>query len=278
MRAPLLIGALLTLACATPEVPDALADPERAARDFLGGHIFDEAETLRPRFAEGVKPEDFPIRLMLDGPAQFRFVDLWQQRWIDGRHVVWAIVELDGEAQRFTFWLEAREGRWLIAGWSKLLVSVDPEAPTPPDSARMPIRFASATFRGSPAVAPVPADPPPAGSRASAPPVKVRLKRPVRFEGDCPKGALRKALTQLEPALARCYGAALPESRRGGRLTFALTLDGTSGPREASLVETTLLDESLRECGVRALRTVRPEVSPKALCTLRARYVFTTPK
>ncbi len=274
---PALAWLLLSLAgCEGQGVAEpAPADPERAAIELLRGHVFDPVEQLRPRFGDGVDPADFPLRLMLDGPEQYRYRDIWRLRTIDGRLVVWALVDLDGAPHVFEMWLERQRGAWRVAGWSQVPEQVEPDQPAQPAPTRVPTPFAAATFRGAPPAATVPVELSAAPSEpAPASRVDVTLKRPT-FDGDCPKATLIRKLRDLRPEVARCYaaGAAL-EAGRMGRVTLTLLLDGRAAATDARVTETTLVDDALGRCLERTLGSLPVTVGRTEVCTVRAAYTF----
>jgi len=248
-------------------------DPERAAVELLRSHVFDPVASLRPRFTREVNPADFPLRQMLDGPEQYRFIDVWRLRMVDGRLVVWSLVELDGAPHVFEMWLEDQDGAWRVAGWSQVPSRVDPAKPAPPAGTQVPTVFAAATFRGAPPSREVPVEVR-ADAGESAVPVDVRLKKPT-FDGACPRATLTRKLRALKGGLGRCYGGAVdPDAPRSGRITFTVLLDGRVGKIDARVTETTLVDGALGACVQRIVERLPVTVGTSEVCTVRAPFTF----
>ncbi len=265
----------LALGCGDePATGQGESDPEQAAVAFLKGHVFDAPEALRPHFTREVNPADFPLRLMLDGPEQYRFVDIWRLRMVDGRLVVWSLVELDGAPNVFEMWLEEQDGAWRIAGWSQVPTSVDPNQPAPPAGTRVPTPFAAATFRGAPPAQVVPVE---VREDSGETPVRVEVRlKPPTFDGKCPKRTLTRKLRRLRGGLGRCYGEAIdPDSPRAGRITFTVLFDGRVGKIDARVTETTLIDEGLDTCIQSVLKALPVTVSTSEVCTVKAPFTFT---
>lgn len=269
-----LIAALL-VGCADDAAPAAaptLDDPARAAEAFLRDHAFDAPEALRPRFVREVDPADFPLRLLVEDPAAYRFDGLWRQRTVDGRLVVEALVEVDGAPRVLEFWLERQADAWRIAGWDPTPREVDPAAPAPPAGARIPPPFAPAAFRGAPPTRTVPLAAAP-GARAAAPAraaVRVAFGRPT-FEPGCAQDeGLQRALQRRRHDLTACYTAAFGAEVRPGRVTLELTAEGATFA--ARVVETTLIDETLGTCLVRVLGEL--PAGPHGACTARTPITF----
>lgn len=262
------LALLLLAACAEERPLEVPSDPEAAAVELLSAHVFDDLAKLRPRFTREADPAELPLRLIADGPEEYRFVDVWRARMIDGRLVVSALVELRGQARVFDLWLEEQDGQWRVAGWTQVPRPVDPAAPAPPAGVQVPAPFAPATFRGAPRIQLVPLDEPAPLEAAdgAAPRMRVRFKAPA-FQGDCPEPTVRRALDALTPRLATCG-----EAGRGGRLTFDLVLAPEGA--EARLVETTLLDSALTDCARDHLETVRAPLAEGERCTVRAPLVL----
>ncbi len=251
MRRPLALLAALLLGCGDEAAPLgalALDDPARAAEVFLRDHAFDPPEALRPRFVREVDPADFPLRLLAEDPAAYRFEGLWRQRTVDGRLVVEALVEVDGVSRVLEFWLERQADAWRIAGWDPTPRDVDPAAAAPPAGARIPPPFAPAAFRGAPPARTVPL-PQPATARAATPAratTRVVFGRPT-FEPGCTlTEGLARAVEGRRDDLAACHAAAFGAEVRPGRVTLELTAEGATFA--ARVVETTLIDESLGGC------------------------------
>ncbi len=249
-------------------------DPEQAAIELLSTHVFDPVEALRPRFTREVNPADFPLRVMLDGPEQYKFIDIWRLRMVDGRLVVWALVELDGEPNAFEMWLEEQDGAWRVAGWSQVPRQVDPREEAPPVGTRVPTPFAAATFRGAPPAHVVAVEQTAAAPEEPARKVKVALKPPT-FDGDCPRSKLIRKLKGLRRGLGRCYGLAIdPDSPRAGRITFTVLFDGRVGKIDARVTETTLIDDALDACVQLVLKELPVTVGSSEVCTAVAPFTF----
>lgn len=274
MRTLAALAALLALGCGDKATEVDRVDPEQAAVTFLSAHVFAPVEALRPMFTREVNPADFPLRLMLDGPEQYRFVDIWRLRMVDGRLVVWALVELDGVPNVFEMWLEEQEGAWRVAGWSQVPTTVEPDTPATPAGTRVPTPFAAATFRGAPPAHVVAVD---VREDTGEAPVRVDVHlKPPSFDGACPNKTLTRKLRRLRPGLGRCYGDAIdPESPRAGRITFTVLFDGRVGKIDTRVTETTLIDEGLDKCIQAVLKALPVTVSTTEVCTVRAPFTFT---
>ncbi len=260
--------------CSDEPPEQVMQDPESAAVELLRDHVFDPVDQLRARFTPEVNPADFALRLMLDGPDQYRFIDIWRLRMVDGRLVVWALVELEGAPHVFEMWLELQGNAWRVAGWSQVPEPVALDRPAPPAGTRVPTPFAAATFRGAPPArvvgVEVDRETPTTASR-----FLVRLKTPS-FDGACPKASLTRKLRGLQDALGRCYAAALgaAEKLRAGRLTFTVLLDGRSGKSNARVTETTLINEDLTKCGEAVLGALPVTLGSTAVCSVKAPFTF----
>ena len=265
--------AVVFAGCSDEPPEQVMQDPESAAVELLRDHVFDPVDQLRERFTPEVNPADFALRLMLDGPDQYRFIDIWRLRMVDGRLVVWALVELEGAPHVFEMWLELQGNAWRVAGWSQVPEPVALDRPAPPAGTRVPTPFAAATFRGAPParVVGVEVD---RETPATASQFLVRLKTPS-FDGACPKASLVRKLQGLQGALGRCYAAAVDAERpRAGRLTFTVLLDGRVGKSSVRVTETTLVDEGLTKCAEAAVATLPVTVGSTAVCSVSAPFTF----
>ena len=266
-----LIVALMAACGAEDAAGPALSDPSQAAIDFLAQHAFDPADALRDRFAREVDPDDFPLRLLLEGADHYRFEDLWRQRVIDGRLVVEALVRLDESPHVIEFWLERRGDAWLIAGWDPTPHTVDPTQPAPPAGARIPPPFAPAAFRGTPSTRTVPiAAPGAAAAAARAVRVRVVLRAPTFGDGCRARDTFTRAVRAREDGLAACYASAVSGALRPGRVTLSLSPEGARFG--ARVVETTLLRAGLGECLARVLGEV--PTADHGDCTAEVRVIF----
>lgn len=277
MRALLLGVALLACSDGPTRPTAAPPDPELAAEAFLRSHVFDEPEALRERFVAAVEPADFALRLLVEDPASYRFVDLYRARSIDGRVVFTALVELDKKPHTYALWLELDAGRWRIAGWDGAPVAVDPGRPAPGGGTRVPPDLSPATFRGAPPIREVKV---PTAIRLDGdagvepeedPRVRVRTT-PVRFDGDCPERTLNRHLRKLRGPLARCYVDATGGQRKG-RVTVRVTFDRGQRP-EAYVSETTLLNNDLSDCLLRLFGAFPPTVGPEQSCEIGVPVTF----
>ncbi|MCB9537723.1 MAG: hypothetical protein H6704_15840 [Myxococcales bacterium] len=278
-RAPALLGLMLVFGCgddeAAPGATPTLDDPARAAEDFLRHHAFDPPDALRARFVREVDPADFPLRLLVEDPAAYRFDGLWRQRTVDGRLVVEALVEVDGAPRVVEFWLERQADAWRIAGWDPTSREVEPAAAAPPAGARIPPPFAPAAFRGAPPVRTVPlpasADAPRAAPTRS--PMRVVIGRPT-LEATCTESAaLERAVRGRRADLGACHAIAFGAAVRPGRVTLELTVEGATFA--ARVVETTLIDERLGACLARVLGEL--PAGDHGACTARVPITFAPP-
>ncbi len=248
---PWLALAALMLGCGKEEPVEPLIefpDPELAATTFLKSHVFEDAAALRPRFTREVEPTRFPVRAMVDAPSDYAFERIWRLRTIDNRYVVEAVVRLRNKFKRVTFWLEVQEGNWRISGWAPELSDVEMNAPTPSAGADVPVPFAAAAFRGTPAkgVVYVPT------AKSDAPkanlPVRARVQLTEVALG-CPEKALREVLENSHDRFAECYADAIDGGRlRPGRMTYELKIEGRPATVKPSLEETTLIHSTLTDC------------------------------
>jgi hypothetical protein len=257
--------------CAAP--PLASPDPEAAAVALLSKRVFDPPDVLRPWFVEGVAPEDLPLRLVVDSPADYAFLDVQRLRMVDGRAVVTALVGLDGEPHTLDVWFEYRNGAWKVAGWTNVPHPADPSKPAPPAGADVPVPLASATFRGEETPQALALDAPPEAPDEPETSVRVGVQRP-QVTGACDAGALQRHLKRLEPALRRCFTEARAE--RGGRLAFALDLDAQGSATGARVEETTLLVAGLSDCVEGVVRAEAAWPRPaEGVCAARVAVTFT---
>ena len=275
MKYALLCLLLLTACASDPEPTALLPDPERAAEDFLKNHIFDAPRTLRDRFSPGLDPSEFPLRLIVDGPEQYRYLGLYRTRTIDGRVVIDALVELLGESYAFQIWLETDGTVWRIAGWAATPLPVDAQAPAPPAGVQMPKPLAPATFRGTPPVRTVPVLDVAAELAADAPDtskVAVHVKT-LGYSGKCPRSRLKRLIRRQKSAFGRCYKKAIGRSGRRGRLTIKIIFEAGQKP-DAYLIETTLLNTALSDCLVGALSTLPPTADRGEPCEVTVPITF----
>ncbi len=266
-----LISFLFLAGCAAP--PLASQDAEAAAVALLSSRVFEPPDQLRPWFVEGVEPENLPLRLVVDSPAAYDFLDVQRLRMIDGRAIVTALVALDGEPHTLDVWFEHRNGAWKVAGWTHVPHPADPAKPAPSAGADLPVPLASATFRGDEAPPALALDAPSAPAEAASAPVRIGVQRP-QVTGACDAAALHRHAKTLEPALERCWADARAE--RGGRLTFGLDLDPKGRPTGARVEETTLLVTGLGDCVEGVVRGASEWPAPAdGLCTVRVAVTFT---
>ena len=274
----LLLGALL-MGCGGEESVEGLVqfpDPEQAATTFLKTHLFDDPAALRPRFTREVEPTSFPLRTMVDSPGEYAFERIWRLRTIDNRYVVEAIVRLRDKFKRVTLWLEVQEGNWRISGWAPELSEVDPTAPSPSAGADVPVPFAGAAFRGTPAkgVVYIPT------SKSNAPranlPVRARVQL-VKLALGCPEKALKKVLENSNDRFAECYADAIGDGRlRPGRMTYELKIEGRPATVSPTLQETTLIHPTLTECVERVFSDLWIDRSDT--CEVTALLIFSPKK
>ncbi|MCA9541226.1 MAG: hypothetical protein KC620_20135 [Myxococcales bacterium] len=242
-------------------------DPEVVARHFFAEQVFLTGAAARPLFVREADPEAFALRGMVAGPGDYRFVDLWRLRTVDGRLVAEALIELKGAAHVFTAWFEMQEGAWRVAGWNPGTMPVDPSAPVPPAGARVPIPFAPAAFKGAAPRSIVQVEPPWAEIEILDRDLPVEaLPRVLEADAACPQAALSKSLDAAAARFAECYVDAIDEGPvRRGRMTFDVVTTATPAKVDATLAETTLIHPALGQCVERALR----RIEPPGACTAR---------
>ena len=274
-----LMALMVIAGCGADEDAEAeslFPDPEVAAVSFLTAHVFDDPSRLRPRFTREVEPAGFPLRNIVDGPAELAFERLWRLRTIDNRYVVEAIVRVRGKPKRVTLWLEVQEGNWRISGWAPEMAEVDPAAPTPSAGADVPVPFAAAAFRGAPSMEVVYF---PTRNEAVAPadlPVRAQVQLPTVGVG-CPEKALRDVLGKSRDRFAECYADAIGDGRlRPGRMTYSLRIKGQPATIEPGLEETTLIHPGLSECVERVLSNLWIDRSDT--CEATVRIIFSPKK
>lgn len=228
------------------------ADPIAAARAWLTHDIFAEQTTMQ--FAAGLDRGDFPARLMVDRPQEYRFVDLWRVRTVDQRLLIDALVQIGNEPQVVSFWMEQIDGAWRIAGWRPQASVAKGEA-APPGGVDLPSILAASAFRGAPAARFVPVV---IDEAVSADAGKSRMRvgfKGFTYDGDCPKARVASQVRRQRRRLARCHTDALGEERRPGRLTFAVEI--TPNTVDASIVEATLVAGALTDCVEAALERIK---------------------
>lgn len=237
---------------ATADAPAAAsADPVAAARAWLQNDIFAESTTMQ--FAPGLDRGDFPARLMVDRPQEYRFVDLWRVRTVDQRLLIDALVQIGNEPQVVAFWMEQSAGAWRVAGWRPQASVAKGEA-APPGGVDLPAILAASAFRGAPKARFVPVA---IDEAVSADGGKSLMRvgfKGFTFEGDCPKARVTSQVRRQRKRLARCHTDALGDEMRPGRLTFSIEV--TPDTVDASLVEATLVAGALTDCVEAALERI----------------------
>ena len=130
MRALVGLAALLALAACQSKDPEQAArtsDPVADVRQWLSTEVFAAADAMSVRFAPGLDPREFPPRLMVDTPEQYRFVDLWRVRMVDGRLLIDALMTFSGQPHVVSFHLEQVEGGWpCCSPWCAPCRSISP--------------------------------------------------------------------------------------------------------------------------------------------------------
>jgi hypothetical protein len=273
-----LLALTLTLAAcqASPPPPQARpVDPESVAVDFLTEHLFDPPDQLRATFTPRVRAEAFPLRSAVQDPAHYTFVDIWRIRSLDGRRIIEALVTLNGQPHTQLFWLEqAHDDRWQIAGWDPQPQPVDPGGAAPTAGITVPRTFAAPLLRGTQATPILPVHAPAVAAAHTS-----RFKAAVQLtetSGQCgAKGRLKNGLSAVGPAVAACAAAV---EGRGGRLSFKVALDGDAGTTQATLVETTLLDDALRRCALAAFAALPVALGPGQHCAAQVRITLRLPR
>ncbi len=248
---------------ATVQTPDPVATVER----WLRHEVFAEPSTLA--FAPDLKPGDFPTRQVR--AENYRFLDLWRVRQVDGRLLIDALVSLDGQPHVVPFYLEEVEGVWRMAGWNPAEPIENPGA-APPGGADLPGPLAAATFRGAPPAQVVYVAPVTEGEEAEDARLAVRVGfLDFVYSGECPAGRLGAALRRSARRIGTCHVETFGSKPRAGRLTFDVTLQAGQAP-EVVLRETTLLAGALTECVAEALGRLPPEKASH--CTVRVPITF----
>jgi hypothetical protein len=245
-----------------------LADPVALARAWLTNDVF--ADTTEMMFAPGLDRGDFPARLMVDRPQEYRFIDIWRVRTVDQRVLIDALVQLAGEPHVVAFWMEQASGVWRIAGWR---AQTRPGVKDRADfgGVDLPSVLAASAFRGAPPArfVPVMMD---EGISAESGKSKVRVGfKAFKYEGDCPKSKVASQLRRQRRRLARCHADALGDEVRPGRLTFAVEI--TPRTVDANIVEATLVAGALTDCVEAALERIK--VRRVQACTVQVPITFT---
>ncbi|MEZ4468683.1 MAG: hypothetical protein R3F60_12300 [bacterium] len=279
-----LLGALALAACKAPgpEAASGPADPVADVQLWLAEQVFADPADMIMRFAPGLDPREFPPRLMVDAPEQYRFVDLWRVRMVDGRLLVDALMTFSGQPHVVSFHLEQVDEAWRVASWSPAPVAVEGQGRAPPAGLDLPATLAAATFRGAPPARVVPIAPSSEAAEEEDRRVAVRVGfQAFTFEGECPQARLTAALRRATRRLGSCHADAFGSTPRAGRLTFALEFDA-SGNALAVLRETTLLAGALTDCVGEALHAVVTDSgrrrSPISHCTVSVPITFSPRK
>lgn len=244
------------------------ADPVAAARAWLTHDIFAESTTMQ--FVSGLDRGDFPARLMVDRPQEYRFIDLWRVRTVDQRLLIDALVQIGNEPQVVSFWMEEADGVWRIAGW-RAQASVAKGEAAPPGGVDLPSILAASAFRGAPPAKFVPVA---IDEAINADAGKSRMRvgfKGFTYVGDCPKARVASQVRRQRRRLARCHTDALGEERRPGRLTFSIEI--TPNTVDASIVEATLVAGALTDCVEAALERIK--VRKVNNCTVTVPVTFT---
>jgi hypothetical protein len=274
LSATLLASALSLSACKAPPAPAAAPiDAEGVAVTWLRDQVFDDNARQAPRFVPGVDPAAFPPRLMVDRIDEYKYLDLWRLRVVDGQVLVEALVEIAGAPHIQGLRLKAHEGGWRIAGWvgSPRPAATD-QASAAADLA-LPDDLAAMALRGSRASAVLPVEAPLAVDPADEAPAKVKVALALAaVEGDCDdRRRLKQTLEAATKPLAAC-GTSI--SGRGGRFTFAVVFEGGSARPAVELQETTLLDGTVAACAKAAFEALPASVAPGATCTATVRVTL----
>lgn len=237
------------VACRDPAPPPAeTPDPVAQVEQWLRQGVFADPPSLP--FAPGLVPGDFPARQVRS--ENYRFVDLWRVRSVDGRLLVDALVTLDGAAHLLSFYLEEVEGTWRIAAWNPAEPIENPGA-APPGVTDLPGPLAAATFRGAPPAQVVWVAPPTEGDEGEDARLAVRVGfQDFAFAGECAQARVSAALRRTTRRIGTCHVETFGSQPRAGRLTFDVTLNAGQAP-EVKLRETTLLAGALTDCVAAAL-------------------------
>lgn len=258
MRA--LVFVLLLLGCAkddgaSPDAPppgEPSADPVLAARAWLTTEIFTEQTTMA--FAPGLDRGNFPARLMVDRPQEYRFIDIWRVRTVDQRLLIDALVQIAAEPHVVSFWMEQVSGVWRVAGWRPQASPAAKDA-APPGGVDLPPTLAASAFRGAPPAkfVPVVID---AAVTAESGKSKMRVGfKAFTYRGDCPRAKIAAQFRKQRRRLAQCHTDALGDEARPGRLTFDVKV--TPGVVDAQMIEATLVAGALTDCVEAALERIK---------------------
>lgn len=281
MKARFIIALLGCWACsdapdpkaAAPEAPatveaEPMADPVALARAWLAHDVF--AETTEMAFAPGLDRGNFPARLMVDRPQEYRFIDIWRVRTVDQRVLIDALVQLAGEPHVVAFWMEQASGVWRIAGWrAQTRPGVTDRAGF--GGVDLPSVLAASAFRGAPPARVVPVAINEAVSADSGK-SKVRVGfKAFSYEGRCPKAKVAAQIRRQRRRLSRCHADALGDEVRPGRLTFSVEI--TARGVDANLVEATLVAGALTDCVEAALERIK--LRKIDACTVQVPITFT---
>lgn len=262
------------VACGQDGTVEQVSDPEVAAIELLTRFAFAPAATIRPRFVDGVDPENMPIRLLVDRPEEYVYEDLWRLRMIDGRAVVTALVQIRDEPRLFDLWFEARGESWQVAGWSQTLRPVRVEDAVAIAGDPVPAAMAKATFRDVHAVPRLPIGDDSFAEGPQAPPrVRVGYKS-LNHRGRCNAEHIRTNLRQRTEALRLCYESALSaDDARIGRLTVEVQMRAGRATHETSIAETTLIVNALTACAEEVLSQLPGQ--DEGECVIRVPMTFT---
>lgn len=242
-----------------PTGPPGSVDAESAALALISARLLDAPDVLRPRFSPDVAPEAFPLRMMVDDPADLAGARLDRVRMVDGRAVVEARVALEGRPLRFDFWLERADGVWRVAGYAPTpVVLPDLDAPVPVEAPDPPAALLGPVFRAAHPVLDLQMRVA-GGPGADAPENAVRVDfKPPAVAGGCKAAEVIAAVEHTAADLTACYQTAVADAPpRLGRLTFRLQYAPTHEAPRVELIESTLLLDGLAECAERALAGAR---------------------
>lgn len=235
-----------------PAPGESVEDPVLAARAWLTNEVF--AEQTAMTFAPGLDRGNFPARLMVDRPGEYRFIDIWRVRTVDQRLLIDALVQIATEPHVVSFWMEQVSGVWRIAGWRPQASAAEKDA-APPGGVDLPPTLAASAFRGAPPAkfVPVVID---AAVTADSGKSKMRVGfKAFKYKGDCPRGKVAVQLRKQRRRLAQCHTDALGDEARPGRLTFDVKI--TPGVVDAQMVEATLVAGALTDCVEAALERIK---------------------
>ncbi|MEE2788336.1 MAG: hypothetical protein VX589_13420 [Myxococcota bacterium] len=270
MKASIVLWTIWALACSG--TPSGHSDADTGLEANLRARLM---ATLDPdrratSFSATANASAFP----LSATRAIHLTHLRRIQSIDGRILADYALKDGNEPKVFTVWFVDEGGHWLIDGWTAIRT---PQTRGPTSNqwlSLIPGPLVANALRGRAREMIVPMMPapisPPRENQAGR---DVQLRLNIKANPACGGHSFRSQFERKETAFKRCYLAERSgQPGRQGRLTVDIVTHNANQDATITLRESTLLDQALSACVLRASRAAL--TTPQANCIATVRFTF----